>query len=100
MRALRVAAGALVALAVAGCGTTVSGTVAVNDVASPGATSGDALSVPSAGAALGGPTVGTSGSRVADATGTSGQPLIPGHTGSVGSTGAGGIGAGAGGAGA
>jgi hypothetical protein len=92
MKPIRRVAGALAALLLAGCGTTVGGTTAATDATSPGAVSGDSLSVPSAGTAPGTGGAAT-GSVEAPTSGAAGQPLIPGHGGSssatTGSTGSG-----------
>ena len=76
MKRLRGAGAGLLIVALAGCGTTVSGTAATSDVSATGATSGDSLSAPSASGGATSPSgtgaVGTSGTAA-------GQPLIPGH---------------------
>src|SRR5436305_395965 len=86
------ATGAVLVALLTGCGTTVSGTTAAGDAANSGTTSSDALSAPSAGAVPGSTSAGSTASGVAGGSASSGQPLIPGHTGSVGSPGAGGTG--------
>lgn len=75
MTRLRLAAAALLLVALSGCGTTVSGTVATSGVSANGTTSGDQLTAP----ATSGGTSGGPGAITAGSAGGAAQPLIPGH---------------------
>ena len=79
MRRTRLVAAPFAALALAGCGTTVSGTVAASNTAA-GTTSGDSLSVPTTAAAGSGASAGAVGAAGSSSTGA-GQAIIPGHGG-------------------
>jgi ABC-type branched-subunit amino acid transport system substrate-binding protein len=82
----RSAFGLLAVVALAGCGTTVSGTTAASDTTGAGGTSGNTLSVPSTGTGAGGAVGGTAG--VAGSTGSgAAQAIIPGPGGSTSATG-------------
>lgn len=92
IRKPRLLVGALLAVAVSACGTTVSGTAATQAGTVAGTTSGDSLSVPSAGATVGGSTAGGSGGVTAPGgtgtrpTGTATSTTPGGSTGISGST--------------
>src|SRR4051794_30596599 len=84
LRDTRLLASALMAIAVCGCGTTVSGTAAQQAAGAPGATGGDSLSVPSAGASAGAVAGGAGGlsgpAAVAGGSMGTGTATIPGGT--------------------